>query len=71
MKIWRDLRVTAGAMASLMADLLSSRMTVGVGCGWPRSAANWRKNTTSLAHLVRVLYSVSHGLSKMSFSRAE
>ena len=32
--------MTAGAMASLMADLLSSRMTVGVGCGWPKSAAN-------------------------------
>jgi hypothetical protein len=46
-------------------------MTVGAGWAWPRSAANCRKNTMSLAHFVMVLYSVSHGLRDIPFSLAE
>jgi hypothetical protein len=32
-KMWRDLREMAGAMARLIADMLSSQIVVGSGCG--------------------------------------
>ena len=50
------------AVVRLVAGWLFLRITVGGVWGKPRSAANCRKNLTSLAHLPRARYSTSQGL---------
>ena len=58
-------------MVRFIAGWLSSAMGVGEDCGNPMSAANWRKNTTSLAHLPRATYSASQGERAMPDGSAE
>ena len=66
-----DLHVICAEVVRLIAGWLSSRMVVGLGCGNPRSDANWRKNRTSLAQRPRARYSASQGLRAMPAVSAE